>query len=97
MILLASKLIYILLAAVALFINYNFFKNKLSRKRIVYLAALIVCFSFFAKYIVNFIPPLTDQITLEALGEKQEEAKGMEVYLNGYTIEGNFQRENFCR
>ena len=88
MILLASKLIYILLAAVALFINYNFFKNKLSKKRIVYLAALIVCFSFFAKYIVNFIPPLTDQITLEALGGKQEEAKGMEVYLNGYTIDG---------
>lgn len=34
------------------------------------------------------VPPLTDQVTLTALGEKQAEASGVEVYLDGFTVDG---------
>lgn len=88
MILFMARLIKLFLVVLILFFGYRIFSKRLEKKYLAYLGVVIIVFAFCANYIANLLPPLTDTITLTALGEKQEEAKGMEVYLNGYTVDG---------
>lgn len=88
MILLASKLFKVLLALFLVCIGWVLFRKKLSPKTMLSLSALIVVFAFVSNYISGFFPPLTDRVILTALGTKNNEAQGSEVYLSGYTIDG---------
>ena len=88
MILFTAAAIKILVFILTLVVCYRIFSKRLDKKQLIFFSILVMIFACCANYMSNLLPPLTDTITLTALGEKQEEAKGMEVYLNGYTIDG---------
>ncbi len=88
MILFTAAAIKILVFILTLVVCYRIFSKRLDKKQLIFFSILVMIFACCANYISNLLPPLTDTITLTALGEKQEEAKGTEVYLNGYTIDG---------
>jgi len=50
-------------------------------------AGILIC-AVAANHVASFLPPMTDIVTLTALGEKQAASGGMEVYLSGYTVDG---------
>lgn len=88
MILFTAAAIKILVFILTLVLCYRIFSERLDKKQLIFLGILVTIFACCANYIANLLPPLTDTVTLTALGEKREEARGMEVYLNGYTIDG---------
>lgn len=88
MILMAERVIKILLLAVILTGGFLMFRGKLSIRKLAVLGALPIIFAFAANTISGFLPSLTDQVTLTALGKNREESKGQEVYLAGFTIDG---------
>ncbi len=64
------------------------FQNKLPKIYSARLAALTLLFAILANVVSGLFPPLKDTVILTALGEKREEAKKEEVYLSGYTVDG---------
>lgn len=78
----------VLLAVGTVVIFFHEFRDRLSRRWLAYITAAILICAVAVNYAVSFLPPMTEEVTLTALGEKQEAAKGMEVYLSGYTIDG---------
>lgn len=87
MILFAVKAVRALLVLTILFGGWVLFRQKLSRKALLQLAVLIVFFAFASNWLAGFLPPLTDEVQLTALGERNDNAKSSEVYLAGYTID----------
>lgn len=78
----------VLLAVGTVVIFFHEFRDRLSRRWLAYITAAILICAVAVNYAVSFLPPMTEEVTLTALGEKQEAAKGMEVYLSGYTVDG---------
>lgn len=78
----------VLLAVGTVVIFFHEFRDRLSRRWLAYITAAILICAVVVNYAVSFLPPMTEEVTLTALGEKQEAAKGMEVYLSGYTVDG---------
>lgn len=64
------------------------FRRKLSAGRLAVLLALAVVFAFVANGASGLVPPVCDEVTLTAMGEKSDEAQAMEVFLAGYTVDG---------
>lgn len=88
MILATSAIIKILLLLAVLLLEYCLFRKKLQKKTLVALGALTLVCAFAANGAAKMVPPLTDTITLTAMGQGREEAKGTEIFLRGYTIDG---------
>ena len=88
MILLTARLIKLALVlsiiAWAIWLSHR----KWSKKQVAGFAVSTVAFAFFVNFIVGALPPLTDQVTLTALGQKCEEAVCEEIFLDGYTVDG---------
>lgn len=79
------KILLPILAGVFLWLK---FKNTLSTKCRVGLVALCVLFAWFANMAAGHVQPLTDTVTLTALGETGQAGKGQEVFITGYTVDG---------
>lgn len=88
MILMAATCIKVLLPLLAGFLFWKQFQNTLSVKCRVGLAALCVLFACIANMAAGYVPPLTDTVTLTALGETGQAGKGQEVFVTGYTVDG---------
>lgn len=88
MILLTAKMIKIVLLIMAIAGGVYLFRNKVSKKHLVYLSVLMVCFALAAQTMSGLVPPLTDEITLTALGEKNEASEAEEIFLQSITVEG---------
>ncbi len=88
MILATSAIIKVLLVLAVLLLGYRIFRKKLQKKTLFSLGVLILLFAAFANWVASLVPPLTDTVTLTALGEGREEAKNTEIFLKGYTIDG---------
>lgn len=88
MILLSSMLVKIFLVIAVSLCGYHFFSKKSCKKYFVHFCITIIAFAFLSNYISSFVPALKDTIKITALGENRAEARGQEVFLNGYTIDG---------
>lgn len=64
------------------------FRGKLPRRRLFLLSCLAAVFALGANAASRALPPLTEPVTLTALGEARAESDGTEVFLDGYTIDG---------
>lgn len=87
MILLAAKVMKVLLFLAAVLVGYVLFRKRLSARELVCLGVLTVVAAIAANNAAGLLPPLTDQVTLTALGERREEAQKEEVLLDGYTVD----------
>jgi len=88
MILFMTMAIKIFIFAGILLIGCRLFGKRIAKKYLLYLGVLLIFFALSANYFSACLPSLTDTITLNALGENREDAKGMEIYLESYTIDG---------
>lgn len=88
MILMTSLIVKILIVTVILFVFLWFYKEKLSHFQIVCLGCLLVLFSLISSAFANSLPPLTEEVTLTALSEKNDNSKNAEIFLEGFTIDG---------
>lgn len=87
MILLTARLIKLLLVLGVVFGAIWLSRGGWGKKRVVGFAVLTVFFAFAANFVANKLPPLTDKVTLTALGEKREEAVHEEIWLASYTVD----------
>ena len=88
MILGTAQAIKIIIFAITVLIGENYRKKFFPKSsRFVLTVGIVLCASI-AVYCANRVPPLTDEVTLTALGEHNPEAKKEEIYLNGYTVDG---------
>lgn len=81
--------IKIFLAILIQCLIWIYFRKKIDYAKILFAELIILIFAFISSGTSNLIPSLTDNVTLTALGEKSDNAKGMEVYLRGYTIDNH--------
>ena len=88
MILMTARMMKILLLFAVMLGGFYLFRKRLSFQKLLYIEVLVVVFALFANIVAGYLPPLTDKVTLTALGECQEEAQGEEVFLAGYKIDG---------
>lgn len=90
MILMVEKVAKILLIALALAGGWwGLQKQRDGGKKAWFIyATLVLVFAAAAYKISEMTPPLTDTVTLTALGEKCTEARAAEVFLEGYTVDG---------
>lgn len=88
MILFTALAIKVLLVLVVMYFGWRFFYQKLSINKMLFLCGVVIAFALIANMISGFLPPLTDQVVLTALGSKNDNAQHSEVYLSGYTIDG---------
>ncbi len=91
MILLTAQLIRILLIIIVLFAGCVFLRKKVQGKILLFYGAIVILLALVSFFASEKLPPITDQVTLTAHNEKREDARGTEVFLAGYTIDG----ENF--
>ena len=82
-----TKILLIVLALAGGWWGLGKQRNGSKKAWLVY-AALVLVFAAAAYKISGLTPPLTDAVTLTALGEKRTEAMAEEVYLEGYTVDG---------
>lgn len=87
MILFAARAIKILLLLAVLFIGWRWFHRRLAKQALIWLGILTVSFAVMANFISGSVPPVRDEVTLTAQDEKCNDAKGVEVFLAGYTID----------
>lgn len=85
MILMTARLIKLLIILGAILGAVWFLRGTWSKKCIIRFAVLTVLVALAVNFAANKLPPLTDEVTLTALGEKREEAGAEEVFLTGYT------------
>lgn len=88
MILLSVRIVKILLLMIFIATIFKMFHEKLSKRGLAGLGALIILFALTANFVTGKVPALTDTVTLTALGEKQKKAVAEEILLTGYTIDG---------
>ena len=82
-----TKILLIVLALAGGWWGLRKQRNGSKKAWLVY-AALVLVFAAAAYKISGLTPPLTDAVTLTALGEKRTEAMAEEVFLEGYTVDG---------
>ena len=88
MILMTDKIIRTVLFAVVLIGSVVLLRKNGSKKHLAAMGLLVVVFAFVANLLAGILPPLTDEVTLTALGECRSEAEAAEVYLKSYTVDG---------
>lgn len=88
MILMTARIIRLLVVFGAFFAGAYFFRGQLQKKGLTCLGVSLILLAVVAGGIAEMLPPLTEEVTLTALGEKRTEAEKEEVYLEGYTIDG---------
>jgi len=89
MILFTARTIKVLLLLVVLFVGWWQFRRRLSKRCLITLGMLAVLLALIANGVSGFIPPMRDRVILTAQGEKCDAAQSSEVYLAGYTADGN--------
>lgn len=88
MILFTVRAIKLLLLLVLAFTGWKQFRGRMSKATTASLGVLILLSAVLANVISGFVPAVRDQITLTAQGKGCTNAKSTEVYLEGYTIDG---------
>jgi len=63
-------------------------RKKTEIKTLVYMTGLIVCFAVISNNLANKIPPIMDNVTITALGEKNEASNSEEIWLCDFLING---------
>lgn len=81
-------IVKLLLLIAVLAMGFCLFRKRFAAQKLLGFGVLICFYALVANIISGFLPPLTEQVTLTALGEQREEAKGQEVCLEGFTIDG---------
>lgn len=89
MILLAARLTKLLLVLGVILGAIWFSRGDWGKKRLGVFAVLTVLAALAANFMTNKLPPLADEVTLTALGERREEAVLEEIFLDTYTIDGH--------
>lgn len=89
MILMTARMVKILLTAATLLVGIWMCRSQWSGKMKRRFAFLTILFALAANIVVSRLPPLTDEVTLTALGEKRENAEAAEVFFDGYTVDGH--------
>ena len=79
----------LLLLLVFLIGEWYCLRGKLKLCSMLMLSLIMVLFSATAQMISEAMPSLTDQVTLTALGEKRPGGEGTEIFLAGFTIDGD--------
>lgn len=93
MILKTALLMKILCPLLVIIGGYFALRKHETRGRMLGLGALVILFALAANWVSGLIPPLRDEVTLTALGERNEAASAEEIRLTGYTIDG---KEYLC-
>lgn len=88
MILITALLIKILCPLAVIAGGYFALRKSETGERMLGLGVLVILFALAANWVSGFIPPLRDEVTLTALGEKNEASSAEEIRLAGYTIDG---------
>jgi len=88
MILFAARAVKTLLLLAVFFAGWRWLRHRLTGRTLLCLGMLAVLFATAANFVSGFVPPVRDEVTLTAQGEKCNDAKEAEVYLAGYTIDG---------
>lgn len=76
--------VMVLLAAIFVAIQYKKPSKKWAKMRV----CCVILFALLAQITSMFWPPLTDAITIQALGEKNELSQSDEVWLSGIVVDG---------
>lgn len=87
MILMAVHIVKVFLPLAALTCVLFLLRRKLNQKELACIAFFIAAFVLAANAAAELVPPLTDTVTLTALGEKSESAQGTEIVINGFEID----------
>lgn len=87
MILLTARLIKLLLVLGAILGAAWLSHGSWSKKQFAGFMILTIIAAIVANFAIRALPPLTDQVTLTALGEKSENAASEEIFLDGYTVD----------
>lgn len=88
MILAAEKIAKILILLCTIAGGCLLLKPHWNRRIIALFIILVFVIAVTANKISEAVPPLTDEVTLTALGEKRAAAEAEEVYFSGYTVDG---------
>ncbi len=78
----------ILFPTMLAFILWAKLKRSMPRKKLAYLILLCFLSAIVANKVSGYMPPLTDEVTLTALGEKNSKARKEEVFLQSFTVDG---------
>lgn len=89
MILFTACTLKVLLLLAALFVGWRQFHLHLTRRSMISLDILVVLFAAAANFVSGYVPPVRDQVTLTAQGTGSAAAVSTEVYLAGYTVDGD--------
>lgn len=63
-------------------------KHCTKRLAILFTCAVVLVAALAGQKIASYVPPLTDTVTITALGEKNEAGSGLEVSLVGFQVDG---------
>lgn len=88
MILAAEKIAKILILLCTIAGGCLLLKTRWNRKVIAHFVIFVFVIAVTANKISEVVPPLTDEVTLTALGEKRAASEAEEVYLSSYTVDG---------
>lgn len=88
MILMTARIVKVLLLLAALMGSYFLLREKINKWQLGCIAVLLIALSIAANAISEQVPPLTDSVTLTALGEKSENSQGYEIVIDGFEIDG---------
>lgn len=88
MILLCTKIVKILLLFAVILCGYSKWHKSTSGKWLCCLGVLLILMAIVSNGIAGLVLPISEKVTLTALGEKNHESMATEVYINGFTIDG---------
>ena len=88
MILMTAKIIKITLLLAALVGAFVLFHKRLRTQKLIAFFVVVILSALVADMLSGYVPPLTDEVTLTALGEKNEASNGYEVVIDGFLVDG---------
>lgn len=90
MILKTALILKILLATVCAFGTFWLLRKRCEKKAAAILLAVVTVLvgAVLGQKLADAVPPLTDTVTITALGEKNAESKAYEIALTGFTVDG---------
>lgn len=82
------RIIQILVIVIVLFVSRFVFRKECSKKLFTFLGISVFLIALLVCYLLKFVPPITESISITALGEGRERSQNCEVIINGFTVDG---------
>ena len=91
MLLMASHVVkFFIVIAMFLLLYKNIAKKGVLKKNLFILLGLMVLIIAISLYCLKFVPVMTDIVTIEAQGEFGSQGGGVEIFVDGYDVDGVF-------